>query len=564
MMDSGNGRLPQVAYFCMEYGLDSRLPIYAGGLGVLAGDFLKAAFDLKLPVVGIGILWRNDYTEQFINEEGWPYDLYPNYDFDFVKDTGVSVKVQVAGKEVTCKVKLVDQYGNAPLFLLDAGFEGSEEGWITRKLYGGGSSERIAQEIVLGIGGVRLLRALNINVDIYHFNDGHAVLAGIELIREKMAQGMTFEDAWQATRRQVVFTTHTPVEAGNEKHDHRELERMGAYNGLNYEEMRRIGGDPFNMTEAALRLCSAANAVSNLHGHTARTMWRHVKDAATIISITNGVHVPTWQSEDISRAFIKGEDIWQPHMKEKMNLIKYVHEHTDARFNPEILTVGFARRAASYKRSDLIFRDTRVIDSLLKEKKIQLVFSGKAHPDDVEGKKIIRDLVLMDRKYRDAVVFLENYNMETARLLVCGCDVWLNNPLRPLEASGTSGMKAAINGVLNLSVVDGWVGEGPQHGVSGWLLDTHHDNINPEEQNLQDLQALYRVLIEEVIPTYYESRDDWLDMMRASIDMSHYKFSAARMSREYFELMYCRAACEGEKTAFLTAGGYLCNNRFRS
>lgn len=536
-----NSGLPRVAYFCMEYGLNSRLPIYAGGLGVLAGDYLKAGKDLNLPMVGIGILWRHDYTEQFIGEDGWPYDIYPNYDYDFVKDTGITIKVQVEGKDVTCKVRLVDQYGNVPLYLLDTNYPGSEFGWITNKLYGGGTHERIAQEIVLGIGGVRLLRALNIDVDVYHFNEGHAVLAGVELIREKMSQGSSFEDAWQLSRRQIVFTTHTPVEAGNEKHNHGELQHMGAYNGLDYGQMNKLGGDPFNMTEAALRLCTVANAVSNLHGHTARAMWRHVADTGPIISITNGVHVATWQSDDIHRAFEAGEDLRKPHMKAKMELVEFARKHTDATLNPEALIVGFARRAAGYKRSDLIFRNSEMIDPLLREGKMQLIFSGKAHPNDEEGKRIIRDLVMMDRKYKDAVVFLENYNMEIARLLVRGCDVWLNNPVRPLEASGTSGMKAAMNGVLNLSVVDGWVGEGPQHGISGWLLDVHNHNIDPQQQNQHDLQALYKVLFHEVIPTFYNNPDRWHDMMRASIDMSHYKFSAARMIREYYELMYRKA-----------------------
>jgi starch phosphorylase len=532
--------MPRVAYFCMEYGLNSGLPIYAGGLGVLAGDYLKAAKDLQLPMVGIGMLWRHDYTEQFVGEDGWPYDIYPNYDYDFVKDTRITVKVDVEGKEVTCKVRLVDQYGNVPLYLLDTNFPGSEHGWITNKLYGGGSHERIAQEILLGIGGVRLLRALGIEVDVYHFNEGHAVLAGIELIREKTSQGSSFDDAWQATRRQVVFTTHTPVEAGNEKHNHGELQHMGAYNGLGYDEMARLGGDPFNMTEAALRLCTVANAVSNVHGHTARDMWRHVADTGPIISITNGVHVPTWQSEDIHRAFIAGQGIRKPHMKAKIELIEFARKHTDATLNPEALIVGFARRAAGYKRSDLIFRDSELIDPLLQGGKMQLIFSGKAHPNDEEGKRIIRDLVKMDKKYKDSVVFLENYNMEIARLMIRGCDVWLNNPVRPLEASGTSGMKAAMNGVLNLSVVDGWVGEGPQHGVSGWLLDAHHNDVDPQQQNMHDLQALYKVLLHEVIPTYYNNPDRWHDMMRASIDMSNYKFSSARMVREYYELMYKR------------------------
>ncbi|KNZ70997.1 alpha-glucan phosphorylase [Thermincola ferriacetica] len=542
-------RQPKVAYFCMEYGLSHELPIYAGGLGVLAGDFLKAAHDLNLPVVGIGILWRQDYTEQFIGEDGRPYDLYPDYDYSNIKDTGKTVTVRIRGEDVICKIRLVDQYANAPLYLLDTNYPGSPHGWITNRLYGGTAQDRIAQEMVLGIGGIRALKALGIEVDVYHFNEGHAVFAGIELIREKMhGQHMSFEDAWQETRRQVCFTTHTPVAAGNESHDHALLQHMEAYNGLNHEQMSKLGGDPFNMTAAALRLSTVANAVSKLHGQTARSMWKEVRDAAPIISITNGVHTPTWQADDIKEAFERGEDLWEPHMRHKKELLAYIKEQTGNELNPDALLVGFARRAAAYKRSDLIFRNAEVIEPLLKEGKIQLVFSGKAHPRDTLGKEIITDLVKMDRKYSNSVVFLENYNMNIARLLVRGSDVWLNNPKRPLEASGTSGMKAAMNGVLNVSVVDGWVAEGCQHGVSGWLICTvckePLTDINEDEL---DVQNLYRVLFDEVIPTYYNNREKWLEMMRASIDMSHYQFSAQRMIREYYELLYNRTYREQEK-----------------
>jgi starch phosphorylase len=524
----------------MEYGLSARLPIYAGGLGVLAGDYLKAAKELQLPLIGVGILWRHDYTEQFIGEDGWPYDTYPHYDYHFVKDTGLTLNINIQGKDVACRVRLVDQYENAPLYLLDTNFPGSSHGWITGRLYGGGTRERIAQEMVLGIAGIRALRALGIEVDVYHFNEGHAVLGGLELIREQLDKGCSFDEAWRSVRRKIIFTTHTPVEAGNEKHAYAELAMMGADNGLTEEQMRRLGGEPFNMTEAALRLCQAANAVSKLHGYTARAMWRHVAETGPIFSVTNGVHTRTWQSAEIRRAFEQGEDLWQPHMRAKERLITYARRHTDAVLNPDALLVGFARRAASYKRSDLIFRHAEVIEPLLLSGKLQLIFSGKAHPDDEYGKRIIRDLVIMDRKFKNSVVFLENYSMEIALLMIQGCDVWLNNPLRPFEASGTSGMKAAMNGVLNLSVVDGWVGEGPQHGISGWLLDHPINPGSTEEQNSHDLQQLYKVLLHEVLPTYYHDREKWTDMMRASIDMSHYKFSASRMIREYFDLLYRR------------------------
>lgn len=532
--------LPRVAYFCMEYGLHEQLPIYAGGLGVLAGDYLKAAHDLGVPMVALGILWRQDYTEQYIAENGRPFDVYPTYDYDFVKDTGVTVQVRVRGADVTCKVYVVEQYGNVPLYLLDAGYSGSEHGWMTSRLYGGGSQDRIAAEIILGIGGVRALRTLGIEVDVYHFNEGHAVFAGLELIREKMVQqSKTFHQAWEAIRREIVFTTHTPVEAGNEVHGHDLLQFMEAYNGLTYENLKEIGGDPFNMTVAALVMSNIANGVSKLHGQTACRMWKDVQEAACIISITNGVHSKTWQDNRIRLAFERKGDLWSAHMENKRESIEYIKKHSKTELNPDAMIVGFARRAAPYKRSDLIFRTAEVIDPLLREGKLQLVFSGKAHPNDELGKDIIQQLVNMDRKYEKSVVFLENYNMEVARMMVRGCDVWLNNPRRPLEASGTSGMKAAMNGVLNLSVVDGWVGEGLQHRVSGWLLDTAIDeNLEDWEQDELDLRALYRVLLQEVIPTYYENRPKWVEMMRASIDMSRWQFSSNRMLREYYDVMY--------------------------
>jgi starch phosphorylase len=532
-------KLPKVAYFCMEYGVDSSLPVYAGGLGVLAGDFLKAAHDLKVPLAAIGILWRQDYTEQYIGQDGRPYDVYPNLDFPQVKDTGVTINVRVRGADVPCKVYLVDQYGNASLYLLDASVS-PEHSWMTQKLYGGGSQDRIAQEIILGIGGIRALRALGIDVDLYHFNEGHAVFAGIELIREAMTkEHLSFNEAWLRVKNQIVFTTHTPVEAGNELHDHGLLQYMEAYNGLTRENLVQLGGDPFNMTVAALRLSQLANGVSQCHGNTARDMWRDFNGTAPIMSITNGVHVPTWQDQEIKRCFEEHQSLWEPHQRAKQRMLDYIVKKTGQRLDPHILTIGFARRAAPYKRSDLIFRDPAMIDQLLQQRKIQLVFSGKAHPNDTFGKDIIARLVEMDRNFGDLVVFLENYNMEIAKLIIQGCDVWLNNPQRPLEASGTSGMKAAVNGVLNLTVVDGWVAEGPQHQISGWLLD-EVCKLWPDEtdEDRRDLKALHTVLNDEVIPTYYHDKRRWETMMRASIAMSHWKFSSSRMMEEYYNLMY--------------------------
>lgn len=540
MEENNKNRSPHVAYFCMEYGLHENLPIYSGGLGVLAGDYLKAASDQDLPMVGIGILWRQDYTEQYIDAHGNPYDVYPEHDFDFLKETGITVNVEIRGVSVPCRVWLVDHYNNAPLYLLDAAVPESKHGWITSRLYGGGNEARIAQEMILGAGGIRALRALNYQVDLYHFNEGHAVFAGLELIREKMERGASFEQAWEETRRQVVFTTHTPVEAGNEKHSHHQLQELGAYLGLNHDQMMQIGGEPFNMTKAALRLSNKANAVSRMHGKTSRNLWGDTDNIPEIITITNGVHVPTWQDPAIEEAYRNGTDLWAPHMQAKKELIEFIRHKTGEKMNPDALIVGFARRATAYKRSDLIFGDTSIISPVIKEGKLQLVFSGKAHPDDDFGKSIIRDLIRMDREFRNSVIFLENYDMKIAKYMISGCDLWLNNPRRPMEASGTSGMKAALNGVLNLSVVDGWVVEGVEHGVSGWLLEHEEENEHLDEDE-RDLQALYRVLLTEVIPTYYENHSRWQEMMRASIEMAEWKFSSERMILDYYESMYKEA-----------------------
>ncbi|MTV48727.1 alpha-glucan family phosphorylase [Heliobacillus mobilis] len=531
--------LPHVAYFCMEYGLDATLPIYSGGLGILAGDFIKAARELGRPLVAIGILWRQGYTQQHIDENGQAYDIYDDYDFSDLKDTGVTVRVRIQEQDVTCKVWLCDTYGNVPLYLLDAGYPGSPHAWMTQRLYGGGRTERIAAEIILGIGGVRALRALGFNVDVFHFNEGHAVFAGMELIREKMDRGLSFERAWHDTREEIVFTTHTPVAAGNEVHDHDILFQMGAYNGLNYDQMRFLGGDPFSMTVAGLRLSYMANGVSKLHGRTVHRMWGHLEAIPLIFSITNGVHPGTWQDPRIKEAFEKRGDLFSIHMDNKRRLIEHIRDKGLGNLREDALLIGFARRAASYKRGDLIFRNPDVIDPYLATGKIQIVFSAKAHPADTMGKEIIARLVSFQKRYPNSVVFIDNYNMDIAKLLVRGCDIWLNNPRRPQEASGTSGMKAAMNGVLNLSIEDGWVGEGVQDGINGWLLDFHPgENLSPVEQDEWDMNSLYQVLLQEVVPMYYNNRKHWVEMMMLSIDMSRWQFSSHRMCREYYDLMY--------------------------
>ena len=533
-----NTQQPSVAYFCMEYGLDTALKIYCGGLGILAGDTLKGAKDNKLPLVGIGLKWKQGYTEQRIDSKGQPFDCYHNFQYPELKDTGVKVSVKIRQNDVACKVWLCDSYGNAPLYLLDTDLPENADKWITGQLYGWFSEERIAQEIVLGIGGVKALQALGHHVDVYHFNEGHAALAGIELIKQKMGGGQSFQDAWNATRQQIVFTTHTPIKEGNEHHNHELLQYMGASLGLSIEQLHRIGGTPFNMTVAGLRLSRNSNAVAQLHAETANQMWSDVAGRSSIVGITNGIHVPTWVDERMQQKFGTNEDMWNAHMAVKKDTINFIKDRSGVALNPESLLIGFSRRAAPYKRSNLIFAYENKLGELLKTGKVQIVFSGKAHPLDDTGKAIVHNLVQMSRQYPNSVVFLENYDMDIGRALTRGCDVWLNNPRRPLEACGTSGMKAAMNGVLNVSILDGWWPEACQHGVNGWAIgdDQVPDNVGAQDE--RDALAIYQTLVDEVIPTFYNDKQRWLKMMKASIESCTEAFSADRMLREYYDRLY--------------------------
>lgn len=537
---------PTVAYFCMEYGLSPDLPIYAGGLGVLAGDYMKSAGDLRVPITGIGLLWNEGYTTQTINQAGHPEDLYPVISRDALTPVDVEIEVTVGGKPVPCGAYRVNRYTDAALYLLEPKRE--VDRWITQRLYGGGHEDRLAQEILLGVGGVRLLQALNIKVDVYHFNEGHAVFAGLELLRDRCEAGISLADAVAEVRQRIVFTTHTPVPAGNEVHGLDIMRRMSADLGFSDEELATLGGAPFSMTVAGLRLSRVANGVAELHGETARTMWKDVTGAAPIISITNGVHVPTWQDPRIRAATVvdkspdeQAAELWDAHLHCKQELIALVAARTGIELRLDRLLVGFARRAAAYKRADLIFGDPGRLEHLFHDQHLQLVFSGKAHPRDDRGKALVSRLVEAARRWPRNVVFLENYDMVLGAALTRGCDVWLNNPRRPKEASGTSGMKAAMNGVLNASILDGWWPEGCHHGETGWKLGdpTPGDEHMPEDaMDHRDREALYRVLTEEVMARYYDDRARWVAMMQASIAMSRWRFSSDRMLQDYYRQMY--------------------------
>jgi starch phosphorylase len=535
--------LPRVAYFCMEYGLDTQLKTYAGGLGILAGDYLKGARDHGYPVVGIGIKWKQGYTTQRIGKDGRPYDAYYNYNYDdILEDTGVVVTVTIRKREVPCKVWKTEAFGNVPLYLLDTDVPGSPDPWITGQLYGWFGEERIAQEMVLGVGGVRALRELGIEVDVYHFNEGHALFAGFELVREKKAAGLDHDAALAASRKEIVFTTHTPVPQGNESHPIDRILYMGANMGMTRAQLKALGGEPFNMTVGALNLSRISNAVAQLHGETANKMWTHVPNRSEIVAITNGIHIPTWVDLNMLDAAEGDGDLWKTHMKNKKRLIKFIKARTGVKLKEDKLIIGFSRRAVAYKRSDLIFSNKKVMGPLFKHGDIQIVFSGKAHPLDDGGKEIVAKLVEMTKKYPDSVVFLENYDMTIGAALTRGVDVWLNNPRRPQEASGTSGMKAAMNGALNLSTLDGWWPEACNHGENGWQFGDGFTSEDLDELDAHDGEALFKVLLEEVLPTYYDRPKRWQEMMRNSILTAKDQFSVGRMLREYYEMMYMEKA----------------------
>ena len=535
----------RVAYFCMEFGLSETFPVYAGGLGILAGDFMRSAKALGMPMVGVGIFWANGYTKQSLGVDGAPLDNPVPVKRDVLIPEEPTVKVTIADKEVVLKIWRVEAFDNARLYLLEPADE--KDRHLTDRLYGGGKEDRIAQEIILGKGGVRALEALGIPVDLYHFNEGHALFAGLELVRREREAGLDLDAAMNSVRRKIVFTTHTPVEAGNETHANDMLAKMSATVGFSAKEVERIGGNPFNMTVAALRLSGRANAVAELHGVTARKMWKDVKDAAPIDSITNGVDHRFWQDAKVRDAFdaVDADKLRTAHESCKLELLSEIEQRTNVILHPDKLLIGFARRATGYKRATLFFNDMERAHKLLGTGKVQLLYAGKAHPHDYGGQSLIQELVALSHKFPNEVVFLPDYEMHLGRLLTRGCDIWMNTPRRPLEACGTSGMKAAMNGVLNMSILDGWWPEGCVHGVTGWQIGSEKNELSSdkpthkEEAALdeKDAAALYNLLENEVLPTYYEKPSKWVSMMRASIEMSA-RFSADRMLRDYYQKLY--------------------------
>ena len=579
-----------VAYFSCEFGLDESLPIYSGGLGVLSGDHLKSAHELGIPLVAVGLLYREGYFRQSLDGNGRQLERYPINDFSQLPVTlvaGVSPTVDVAAKGgalVAVRAQVWEaKIGRVSLYLLDTDVDGNPD-WartITDALYGGDREHRIHQELVLGIGGVRALRSLGVEPTVFHLNEGHSAFLQLERLRELVDEGVDRDTAVQRLRASTVFTTHTPVPAGNEVFDPVLVQKnVGALVercGFDWDEFAALGqvaadDGGFGLTPFALRTAAYANGVSELHGEVSRGMWQALwpdreVDDVPIRSITNGVHARTWISDGLAaelgaeedtgapafaHAYGLGEEtLWEVHRSAKRELLSYMRTSRSRGegFDPDALTIGFARRFATYKRADLLFSDPDRLALLLNDTKrpLQLVLAGKAHPQDEGGKALIQRVVefAQDSRAGGRVVFLEDYEMTLARYLVQGVDVWLNTPRRPLEASGTSGMKAALNGVLNFSILDGWWVEG-YSPETGFPIGDESVAASAEEQDEADREALFAVLEEHVLPAYYE-RDEfgrppqWIELMRHSIAQLGARFNTNRMVAEYVDGLYLPA-----------------------
>jgi len=610
-----------VAYFSAEFGLHSALPIYSGGLGVLAGDHAKAASDLGLPLVGISLLYRQGYLRQRLTADGWQMDVAAALDpgveptTQITNPTGDPTVVEIAFDQPNDPVRLglwrVD-VGRVPIYLLDADMEGNPD-WtrtISSRLYGGDQEHRLRQEIILGIGGVRMLGALGLAPAYWHANEGHAAFHLLERIRVLVAAGATFAEAADQVRATTVFTSHTPVPAGHDVFGPDLMDRyFGHYwpqLGLDREEFLELGrheasGDGFNLTALSMRLSNHRNGVSARHGELTREMWRDLwpeseTEEVPITSVTNGVHLPTWiapgtqamldaalpadwraRQEDATVwepvLQIPDQEFWSVHLQAKRELMQSLRQRTrnrwaDGQLAPsqiaaagpfleeDVLTIGFARRFATYKRATLIFHDIDRLTRLLTagERPVQIVFAGKAHPADEGGKRLIQEIYghTHNPRFQGRVAFVEDYDMEIAARLVAGVDVWMNNPRAPLEASGTSGMKAAANGIANLSILDGW-------WIEGWSGD--HSNgwgimPSPAEADAQDrdeANAIYDLLEREVVPLYYE-RDEWgqpsawIRLSKEAMRTVAPQFSAQRMVTEYIRTLY-RPAASGADAA---------------
>ena len=605
-----------VAYFVAEFGLHESLPLYSGGLGVLAGDTLKSASDLGVPFVGVGLFYAQSYFSQRLDQNGQQLEEYGSADVSLLPlrpATGpdgrpLVVSVEMGQERLHAAVWHA-KVGRASLVLLDSdvGENRPEDRTLTNRLYGGDRRTRLRQEIVLGIGGLRALRALGIQPGVVHLNEGHSAFATLERIRERMeGDGLSLADAARETSQRTVFTTHTPIEAGHDRFDpdliETELGWLRQRLGLGREQFLAYGrvdasnrNETFCMTVLALKLSRYANAVSALHGHVSRQMWQCLwpdrpEAEVPIGHITNGVHLPSWVAPAMDRLFQRqisrdwhqrachpdawagidsanDAELWEVHQNLRHLLLDFVRRRLVAQaerrgegmeaatraaktLSPDTLTIGFARRFVSYKRATLLLSDVARLAKLLNDpaRPVQLVFSGKAHPQDDFGKSIIRQLVELcrDPRFEGKIVFVEDYDINVGRHLVQGADVWLNNPVRPLEACGTSGQKAAANGVLNCSVLDGWWAEA-YDGQNGFAVGTPDIHVSADVQYQRDAESLFRVLENEVVPLFYDRDHDglpqkWVRRMKRSIRTLNWRFNADRMVMDYVRMCYIPAA----------------------
>ncbi len=599
-----------IAYFSAEFGLHSSLPIYSGGLGILSGDHTKEASDLGLPFVAVGFLYEQGYFRQRLDHSGWQEAIYPPLDPDEValrritleEDACGTIVVDVGDRSICLQLWEV-LVGRARLYLIDAGVDENAP-WdrqLTARLYGGDREMRIQQEILLGIGGVRILRGLGISPKVWHINEGHSAFMVLERAREYVTQGLSFEEARERVRAGTVFTTHTPVPAGHDVFDFGLIDKYfhGYWSelGLDRNDFLALGshdagyGAGFNMTKLALEMSGQANGVSAIHGKITRQMWqglwpdKKVADVP-IDHVTNGVHLASWTGEGMHRLYrkyispdwirrqddpllwarveeIPDDELWDAHTYLKQKMFSIIRERARQDWisravppeqllasgiflDPNALVIGFARRFATYKRATLLFRDLDRLMRLVHDPyhPVQLIFAGKAHPADDPGKLLLQQLYnnVRDPRFGGRIAFVEDYDMHIARYLVQGVDVWLNTPRKPNEASGTSGMKAGFNGVLNLSILDGWWAEA-YNGHNGWAIDSGVETDNWEEQDRADADALYRILEEQVVPLFYQRDRDyvprgWVAMMREAIRTIGPQFSTRRMVKEYTERYY--------------------------
>lgn len=605
-----------VAYFSAEFGLHESLPIYSGGLGVLAGDHCKAASDIGLPLVGVGLLYKQGYFTQRINREGWQEALYPyqNYNEMPVKPSldaqgrEVIIPVELPGRTVQLKVWEI-QVGRIKIYLLDADItlNNEQDRQLTAQLYGGDKDTRISQEMILGIGGVKALRQLGIHPSVWHINEGHAAFLCIERLRELVQNGIPLNTAKETLRASTLFTTHTPVPAGHDVFDSDKvdyyLNRYYGLLGVDRQGFLNLGWDPerhsFNMTILAMNFAAYCNGVSRLHGEVTRKMFRYLYEnipveEVPVSSVTNGIHTLTWISKELRDLLntylspdwqnqisepmlwdavdnIPDEELWQRHRDLKKKAFNFVREtlkqqkHRNQEsvedideiteyLNPEAFTIGFARRFATYKRANLLFRDRERLARLFSdpERPIQIIFAGKAHPADRPGQELIKEIYEFSQQepFRGKIIFIENYDMNVARHMVQGVDVWLNTPRWPMEASGTSGMKAAANGVINCSVLDGWWPEA-YHETNGYAIGKQTGYRTEEEQDNDDAYHLYSLLEDQIIPTYYRQQEgyprEWIKMMKNCIKTIAPQFSTERMVKEYTDRFYTEAAQRSEK-----------------